>query len=109
MRNTIDGGRDEQIVWGILRLVFLAIGVLMALHGIFWDKSCNGIDDEFLNCVLTGSVGDIIGMCLFVGGMVWMSGIFKGLNRLGEAIKGSGVNYAVFGLMIIGFLLFWFA
>lgn len=108
MRNTIDGGTDEKIVWGILRLLFLAIGVLMAVHGIFLDKPCNGIDDEFLNCVLTGSLGDIVGMCLFIGGAVWISGIFRGFSRLGEAVKGSGVNFAVFGIMILGAILFWF-
>lgn len=108
MRNTKDGGTDEKIVWGLLRALFLVIGVLFVLHGIFWDKSCNGIDNEFLNCVLTGSIGDILGTILFSGGMIWMSNILKGFSRMGESITGSGANLVAFVAMIVGFILFWF-
>lgn len=108
MKNTKDGGRDEQIVWGIVRLVLLAIGVLFVLHGLVWDKPCNGIDDEYLNCRLNGSIGDILGTLLFGGGMLWMSNIHKGLSGLGETIKGSGANLVAFVAILVGILLFWF-
>lgn len=108
MRNTKDGGRDEQIVWGIVRLVLLAIAVLFILHGLIWDKPCNGTDDEFLNCRLNGSFGDILGTILFGGGMFWMSNIHKGLGGLGETINGSGMNKFVFVMILAGILLFWF-
>ncbi len=102
----VDGGKDEQILWLVVRSLFLIIAILFAVYGLFIKQPCD-VDAVFLSCRLTGSVADIIGSIMFFGGMVFMSGIVKGLRNMWNAANTSTWNIVAFVVTALGAILFW--
>jgi hypothetical protein len=99
--------RDEANAWLVVRIILLIIALVFIGYGIIWKPECDS-DQTFLACRLTGSIFDIIGSILFLGGLVWVSGIIKGISNLYNP-PGSGMwNYIWFVLMLAGIMLFWF-
>lgn len=91
--------KDEKVLYTLVRVVFLIIAVVFVCYGWIWRPEC-GIDQEYLGCKITGNAADIIGSLLFFAGMVYASGIIKGVRQL-SAPPGSSVLNWIFGILIL--------
>lgn len=98
--------KDEKITWVVVRSIIALVAVLFVVYGVFVDQPCD-IDAVFLSCRLSGSLFDIIGSGLFVGGLLAISGVFKGLDYMYNPINSSKWNLIAFAVMVIGVVLFW--
>lgn len=96
----------EKYAWLIVRSILAVIAVLFVIYGIAVVQPCD-IDAVFLSCRLNGSVGDIVGCIMFVGGMLVMSGVFKGVKHLYNPPNTSFWNLVAFGTMVLGVVIFW--
>jgi len=105
-RSLVGLEKDEKIAWVIVRIILAIVGVSFLVYGLFVHQPC-GIDAEFLSCRLTGTIFDIIGVTLFGGGMVVMSGVYKKSEYLTNPIGSSLFNNILFVAMVAGVLLFW--
>lgn len=105
-RSLVGLEKDEKIAWVIVRIILAIVGVSFLVYGLFVHQPC-GIDAEFLSCRLTGTIFDIIGVTLFGGGMVVMSGVYKKAEYLTNPIGSSLFNNILFVAMVAGVLLFW--
>jgi len=102
----IDGGKDEKTMWIIVRSVLALIALLFVIYGFFIKQPCD-VDAVFLSCRLTGTIGDWIGGALFFGGMIFLSGLHKGLKNLYNPPNTSMWNWIVFVATALGIILFW--
>lgn len=90
----------------IVRIIFLVVALLFAGSLTIWRQPCDGIDNIYLNCRITGSVGDVIGMILFFGGALVVSGIVEKL-RFYDSENSVMWNLLAFVSMFVGAVLFW--
>jgi hypothetical protein len=97
--------KDERIAWIIARVLLLAISIVFIV-GLFLPHDC-GVDKEYLSCRFTGSLPDIIGVLLFLGCTVWVSGLVKGISGLSLPAKFNGWNIVLFGGWVVGAVLIW--
>ncbi len=93
--------KDERFVYAIMRGILLLVAVAYVVF-LFNKQPCNSIDKEFLSCNVTGSWGDWVGSIIFIGGLVWLSGIFKGLRGLSDSPKFNSMNWVFFVVMAAG-------
>ncbi len=98
--------RDEQISWAIVRSILALVGLAFIVYGLFTHQPCD-IDAVFLNCRLTGTIADYVGVVLFGGGLFVMSGLWKGTADIMNPIGSSAFNNALFIAMAAGIALFW--
>lgn len=96
---------EDKFVWLIVRLILLAIAVSFTIFA-FSHQPCD-VDNVFLSCRLTGTAADWIGSIMFIGGLVWMSGIIKGVRNLVSPPGSTSGNYIVFAIVVLGAILFW--
>lgn len=57
-------------------LAVIAIAVIVTLYIFVWKQPCDGINNEYLSCVWTGSVPDWVGLILFWNSCFWLSGLY---------------------------------
>ncbi len=98
--------KQEAIGFFIGRLFFLIIAVLFLLYGLFLKQPCD-IDAVFLSCRLTGTVGDWIGGAMFFSGLVWLSGIVKGVRNLYNPPGSSQWNLITAAGLVLSVVIFW--
>lgn len=98
--------KDEQISWIILRGILALVGLAFIVYGLFTHQPCD-IDAVFLNCRLTGTVFDYIGVILFGGGMFVMSGLWAGSKYIMNPVGSDAWSRALFVAMLVGAVLFW--
>lgn len=98
--------KDEQISWAIVRSILALVGLTFIVYGLFTHQPCD-IDAVFLNCRLTGTVADYVGVVLFGGGLFVMSGLWKGTTDIMNPIGSSAFTNALFIAMAAGIALFW--
>jgi len=98
--------KDEQIAWAIMRSIMALVGIAFTLYGLFLHQPCD-IDAVFLDCRLTGTVADYVGVILFGGGIFIMSGLWKGTADIMNPIGSSAFNNVLFVAMAAGIALFW--
>lgn len=98
--------KDEQISWAIVRSILAVVGLAFIVYGLFTHQPCD-IDAVFLNCRLTGTIADYVGVVLFGGGLFVMSGLWKGTADIMNPIGSSAFNNALFIAMAAGIALFW--
>lgn len=96
-----EDNRDENIIYAIVRVIFLIIAIVFIAYVWFFKPEC-GIDKEFLACNVTGSVGDILGSILFIGALVYGSGIIKGVRQLMAPPGSAKLNLLFLGLALLG-------
>lgn len=98
--------KDEKIGWAVSRSVLALVGLAFMGYGFFGTEPCD-IDKVFLNCRITGTVFDYIGVLLFGGGMFVMSGLYKGFNYIMNPIGSDAWTKALGIAMAAGIVLFW--
>lgn len=98
--------RDEQVLWIIVRGILAFVGLAFLVYGLFLHQPCD-IDKVFLNCRLTGTVADYIGVLLFGGGMFVMSGLWAGSKYIMNPVGSDAWSKALFVAMLTGAILFW--
>lgn len=99
-------GNDEKSAWIVVRLILLAVAILFVVYVIFLKQPCD-LDAVFLSCRLTGTIGDWLGGMMFFFGLVFMSGIVKGLTGLYNPPQTTKWNWIMFAVMIAGAVIFW--
>lgn len=103
----------EKFASFFVRFIVFVVAAMFLLYAFVWKQPCDGIDNEFLSCRLTGTWGDIIGGILFVTGLLILSGFVTALSRgfkyLYNPPNSSTWNIAVFVGMVLGAILLWFA
>lgn len=97
--------KDERVAWLIVRAGLLLIALVFTIY-LFVKPEC-GIDNEFLACRVTGTLGDIIGLAMFYAGLLWTSGIVKGISNLSNPPGSSKWNYVLFLVLVFGVIIFW--
>lgn len=97
--------KQDKITNAIARGILLLAGIVFVV-ALFLKNPCNGIDDEFLSCKIQWTWGDILGVPLFLFGVVWISGIWKGISGLYTPAGSTVWNYVWFAGMLLGILLF---
>ncbi len=100
--------KDENVLWVLIRGLFIVIFVLGVLYLTAWQQPCD-VDKQFLNCRIKWTWGDIIGIPMFMYGLVVMSGIHKGLKNLMSPPNSTLWNQITFAGMVLAWILFWFA
>ena len=88
------------------RCFLLLIALLYIGYGLIWKPECD-IDKVYLGCRLTGTVGDWIGSLMFIGGLVWLSGIIKGTHNLSSPPASTTTNWLWAAGAAIGIILVW--
>lgn len=97
--------KDERIAWIIARVLLLIISIVF-ITALFWNNDC-GVDKEYLSCRFNWSIPDIIGVLLFIGCTIWVSGLVKGISGLSLPAKFSGWNIVLFGGWVAGAAFIW--
>lgn len=98
--------RDEQIHWTILRGILALVGLAFIVYGLFTHQPCD-IDGVFLNCRLTGTIADYIGVLLFGGGMFVMSGLWAGSKYIMNPVGSDAFSKVLFIAMAAGIGMIW--
>lgn len=99
--------RDEQIHWTIVRGILALVGLSFIAYGLFLRQPCDPIDAVFLNCRLTGTIGDYIGVLLFGGGMFVMSGLWAGSKYIMNPVGSDAFSKVLFIAMAAGIGMIW--
>lgn len=98
--------QDEKVLWAVVRGIILLCVLLFIGYLTFWRQPCD-IDAVFLNCRITGTLPDIIGISLFLFGAFIMTGIHKGFDNLMNPPNSSYFNTVTFIGMVAGIIMFW--
>jgi hypothetical protein len=98
--------RDEQIHLIILRGILALVGLAFIVYGLFTHQPCD-IDGVFLNCRLTGTIADYIGVILFGGGMFVMSGLWAGSKYIMNPVGSDAFSKVLFIAMAAGIGMIW--
>lgn len=105
-----DYDKDEAIAWIVVRSIIGAVATLFIIYGLILKQPCDS-DAVFTSCRLTGSVGDYIGVPLFLLGCFTISGwpeaLFKGFKYLYTPINSNGYAILAFVATALGIVLFW--
>ncbi len=98
--------KDEQRSWVIVRSILALVGLAFIVYGLFTHQPCD-VDNVFLNCRLTGTVFDYIGVILFGGGMFVMSGLWAGSKYIMNPVGSDAFSKALFIAMVAGIGMIW--
>lgn len=66
--------KADKTLWLLLGILFSIIAAIVVGIAFFGKCESNGIDKIGLACRWTGSVMDIIGLVIFLGGLIWWAG-----------------------------------
>jgi hypothetical protein len=97
---------NEKTVNNIVMAIVAVVVFAFTYAGFFGPQDCD-IDRVNLSCRLHPfSVGDFIGCVMFYGVAAYLGGFLK-LLGLDPWVKGSTLNYVLFGVGILGIILIW--
>lgn len=101
-----NANKDEAVAWAVVRSILLLVAFLFIGYLLWWKQPCD-VDAVFLNCRITGTWGDYIGIPVFFFGLFVMSGIHKGFSNLMNPPNSSKWNIILFVAMVMSVVLFW--
>lgn len=98
--------KDERNLWMVVRGVLLLALLAFFLWGFIFPVPCD-IDAIYLSCRIKWTIGDIVGIPLFLIGVLTLSGIPKGLGNILSPERSTWHQALLFAELALSIGLIW--